>query len=450
MLEHDNIHGSGRLEFHDDLRFGCTFVLHQHYDGALFLDCDCSGGDVAASIRLAFSVRQRKPLIMLIGETRAGKSIRTVGPLQVSETNDSQYTFRATQVIVGDETLPPTEQRFILTNLSFPERGSQDIPDPVRINIHALGKLITVVLEPHEEYWSRERVQRQHGLTAPTAILTVASVGSIAETSEVVKRLCIALSIVQGHKINWITHECYNADHESCFKSLEDRVTKGPSSLALNRLCAKDRRLPMTAVQDCYTRVSEIEERYSWERVLEVWLEARSNSGYLETRALKFVVALEALRTITLRREPRQPLVAASEWDTFLTYLIPIARSYLTEDLKLKQDQVNRITAREVWKSLNGRSFRSDILATFKILGVKEDNRAIELFVNSRNKLIHEGAFRCQSEPQLVALESDAPKSPIAEYVFIASFVDRVIMQTAGLQRYLSTTPDPSVKLNDS
>jgi len=44
------------------------------------------------------------------------------------------------------------------------------------------------------------------------------------------------------------------------------------------------------------------EEEYAWNGpVLEVWLDARTDADYLETRALKFVAVIEALRTIVLR-----------------------------------------------------------------------------------------------------------------------------------------------------
>jgi hypothetical protein len=61
------------------------------------------------------------------------------------------------------------------------------------------------------------------------------------------------------------------------------------------------------------------------------------------------------------------------------------------------------------------------------------EGQTIELFVNCRNKLIHEGEFRCIAEPDAVAAERNAAKTPLAEYLFIAGFVDRVILQMCGV-----------------
>ena len=88
---------------------------------------------------------------------------------------------------------------------------------------------------------------------------------------------------------------------------------------------------------------------------------------------------------------------------------------------------------------MNRKSFRADIIATFKLLGIQEHRRQIELFVACRNKIIHEGRFRCQAEPERVAAELDAPKNPSEEYDFLASFVDVVILQLFGLQSTLAS-----------
>src|ERR1017187_416183 len=439
MLEHDKIEGNGCLELLDDLRIECTFTLHQHFDGALFLRCNCN--DPAARFRLWAS--RGKPLGRLVGITMDGQIIRNAGPLRISEINTTDCTLRASSVIVGDETSTPTEQQFTLTNVCFPETASHDMPDHVRLTIPTDPEPVSIVLEPHDEYQERERFQRRHGLTVPTAILRVSSRASLSETSDLVGRLCTALSIVQGHKINWITHECRDQNQFSCYRNMADRVTKLPSWLALNRLSGNSLRLPLAAAQDCYTRVCQLEDQYSWNGpVLEVWLEARSNADYIQTRSLKLVTVIEALRTITLRSQPLQPRLEPSAWDAFLGYIIPVTRYYLTDHLKISQERVDAMTTPERWRPMNRPSFRSEINAAFKALGVRESRRNIELFVNSRNKLIHEGTFRCQSEPAIVAAESDAPQTPVDEHFFIASFVDRVIMQAVGLQTYLNTNPE--------
>jgi len=52
-------------------------------------------------------------------------------------------------------------------------------------------------------------------------------------------------------------------------------------------------RLPLVAAGECFAKVRELQEKYAWHGpVLEVWLEARTDADYLETRALKLVIVL--------------------------------------------------------------------------------------------------------------------------------------------------------------
>jgi len=122
-----------------------------------------------------------------------------------------------------------------------------------------------------------------------------------------------------------------------------------------------------------------------------------------------------------------------------MAHIVPITREFLTDHLNCSNDLVRALTESRKWEELNRKSFRADIVATFRRFGVQESRCNIEIFVSSRNKLIHEGRFRCQAAPEDVASEQDAPQTASREYAFIASFVDRTILQIFGLQEHLVT-----------
>jgi hypothetical protein len=434
MLLNDEITGSGHLELHDGTSLECSFRLHQYFDGALLLSCTC--GDPLSGFRLLASMGAS--VRRLCGQTTGGQPVRTDGPLDTIAISGQEVTFRASCLTIGELSSESVDHRFLLTNIALPGATSGTMPTPVTLRIPTTPHPTIVVLRPHPDYQSRERLQRHHKLPSPTAILTVSSTGTLDDTADFAGHLCSALSIVQGHKINWITHETMDRSGATCYKSLHNRATKRSSGLALDCISGNDRRLPLTAAQDCHQKVREMQAEYGWNGpVLEVWLEARTDADYLETRALKFVTVVEALRTLILRNQPRRSHLSPSAWQSFLDYMIPTARFFLTAALKSNKQQVDAMTTPKRWESLNRTSFRSEITTAFKRIGVKEHSRAIELFVNSRNKLIHEGVFRCTSTPAAVKAEGDAPQDPVGEYLFIASFVDRVIMQAVGLHTYL-------------
>jgi len=434
MYVNDEIAGNGHIELHDGTSIECSLTLCQHFDGALFLSCTCN--DPLSGFRLWPSMS--KPVRRLTGQTTDGQPVATAGPIHTTAINGQEVTFSASCLTIGELSSQPTDHHFLLTNIVFPGAPSGTMPAPITLTVPTTPHPTIGVLRPHPDYQSRERLQRHHKLPTPTAILTVSSTDTLGDIADFAGHLCSALSIVQGHKTNWITHEVTDRSGATCYKSLHDRITKRSSGLALDCISGNDRRLPLTAAQDCCQKVREMQAEYGWNGpVLEVWLEARTDADYLETRALKFVTVVEALRTIILRKQPPRSHLSPRAWQSFLEYMIPTARFFLTAAIKANKQQVAAMTAPTRWEPLNRTSFRSEITAAFNKIGVKEDSRAIELFVISRNKLIHEGVFRCTSTPDAVKAEGDAPQDPTAEYLFIASFVDRVIMQAVGLRSYL-------------
>jgi len=100
--------------------------------------------------------------------------------------------------------------------------------------------------------------------------------------------------------------------------------------------------------------------------------------------------------------------------------------------MRLGKDQTSVLTNPQKWETLNRRSFGSDLAATFKHLNLTAPRRT-EQFVACRNKLIHEGTFRCSAEPATVTQDPSAPQTPTDEYLFIAGYVDSIIMQLFGV-----------------
>lgn len=109
------------------------------------------------------------------------------------------------------------------------------------------------------------------------------------------------------------------------------------------------------------------------------------------------MIVIEALRTSVLRNEVRSTVLGQPEWEAFKGHILPLAENYLKSDLGVDKEAVKTIVSPDRWEQLNRKSFRSQINAAFSKLGIEEAPQSIELFIVSRNKLIHEGCFRCNS-----------------------------------------------------
>lgn len=422
--------GRGILELEDGARLDCSFALQQYGDGKLVLDCVCD--DPSSGWQLFAS----NSLKSIQGQTEDGQYLASHGRITWLQLDGHRCTLRAQTLVLGDGSLRSAAHRFTLTNMIFPDSERNCLPRPVTLVVGGLP----VTVHPVEQYVERVAVLQSMRSVHATAWLSIDGSLTPTEAIQVASDISYSLSIVQGHKVNWIDHAGLDVLQRPIWCSLEDRVTKNYTSLPVNRFDGNHRPLPLAASSTCYPKVRELEERYKWGgRVIDAWLDARAEGDYIEARALKFVVVLETLRSIALRDQPPRRHLAEPQWSAFMAHMVPAAREFLANQLECSRDLQSALTNPRKWEDLNRKSFRADIVATFRLLGIQESQRNIELFVSCRNKIIHEGRFRCQAESESVASETDAPKKPSEEYLFLASFVDRAILQVFGLQEYLGS-----------
>jgi hypothetical protein len=356
--------------------------------------------------------------------------IKSNGPLNYLDIDGTQCTFKLREAIVGTTEHPIARQEFILTNLVFPH----DTKAPILLEA-AFTESDTVQLQLNAlpDYEDRERRMRYTKEAQPSARL---SIPALAE--DLAADVCYALSIMHGQKIQWIAVHGYDVDGRIVWQRLQSKITKPYTALSLNYERTGREVVPFTAFADCFVQVRKYRQKYAWNsKIIDAWLDARIETDYLEARALKYLVIIETLRSIVLRNQPRHHLDEA-KWQEYLTYALPHLHRHLTDELHVSKDTAGVLTNPDKWKDLNRRSFRSDMNATFKQLYVKEASTDVERFIASRNKIIHEGTFRCNVDPEAVAADPDTPQNPTAEYFFLASFVDRVVMQIFGLQAHLA------------
>lgn len=432
MQLHYQCSGEGKLLFPDSGELSCHFEVRQYCTGRLSVACSWNDEDPISDHR-RFS---RAPPLRLIGQSDRGEPVETDGELSTISTSPFSADFVLRSLQVGDQPSGPCIYEYALTNIDFPGSGTGSLPLPVRLEIEISEEVSSVLveLEPVPGYRELHEQQRLHKFPVPTAILRLRPESQVGDVVALVNRLCIALSVVQGQKISWIAQFMTDIESGSLCKSFHYRVTKPTSGMALNQSGENYERVPLKAVEQCYQKIQDMEREYEWiGPVLEVWLESRTDDGYIQTRSLKLVVVMEALRTAVMRKMSARRHLTDTQWSFFLKYIIPDARSYLLADSTVSKSALEAITNEVRWEQINRKSFRSDLQFLLKRLDVNESRRQIELFAKSRNKLVHEGNFRCISEPDAVCGEPDAPQDPVEEFMFLAGFVDRVVMRIAGL-----------------
>src|SRR5205814_2250842 len=156
-------------------------------------------------------------------------------------------------------------------NLIFDNPEGNCLPHPVRLVLDGLS----VKLDPVEAYGQRVSIVRSLRTVHGTAWLSVDGSFTPAEAIQVASDICYALSIVQGHKVNWIEQVALDGLGRPIWRSLKDRVTKDYTALPLDCYNGKNRLLPLSAATSCYARIRELEQTYMWGgRNIDSWLDA--------------------------------------------------------------------------------------------------------------------------------------------------------------------------------
>jgi hypothetical protein len=422
MAIHTTEHGSGGIHLGTDVVISCSFVLEQHGDGALYVRFTCN--DPLAGFH--FLTRQ---VTRVAGVTEEGLSVLTGGPHHLRELDGKNGTLMVAYVQVGLAQVPAAEHTFTLTNLIFP--SSSKSPEGVALTPDDID---VILLRPLPDYDQRLDAGESSRHAMATATASITSTIGIEDLRLRMTDLCYALSIAQGHKVNWITHTASNKG-VIVWRYLQNSVTRDWSSLPLDFQAGNDRRLPLVAAEAAYPYVRQRREEYQWNGpLIDAWLASRTDNDYINGRALKFVVVIETLRAIILRDKPTATIIPASEWERTLDYILPQLEFFLHANLHLDEATTARLVHRGKWKSHNNASFRDEINHTFQLLNIIESPEAIQTFVESRNSLVHRGSFACTKKG------TASSEAQTQEFLRIARFVDRVIMQIFGLRAYIKQT----------
>jgi hypothetical protein len=174
------------------------FRIEQDTSGRTFLYCE-------RSVQLAFRAGFRN-LASFQGQTTGGHTVLTHGGLGEYIDTPKEFCFIVRNVEEG-QTMPDGQIHDLsLTNLRFQTDGSGFIAFTVPWD----GATIPVRLIPRRNYQERIRQLTKTQGIVPTATLRFHAAGLTGQAlSEFITDLCLALSIVQGRKVNWIYRATY-------------------------------------------------------------------------------------------------------------------------------------------------------------------------------------------------------------------------------------------------
>ena len=274
---------------------------------------------------------------------------------------------------------------------------------------------------------SEKRVQTLKDVLV-TAELEVARVRDLRSPEEIVDEVCYLLSLAQGTKIQWVYRGDFDTTDQRLLRTGFSRITKPYSPL-----CVIDYLRP--GHTDDYLAASLllfIERKDAWalNRLFDAYLDAKSETDFLEMRGVKLAVAVEMLKASFFHATgQREYLMQLTDFQKLIRRLQKAVRPEImmalirTADRKLLYSNC---------QSLSRVPFRAILEELCRYLSLRIDDKDIALFVRSRDSLIHQGLFltqTCEPSRSLVGLPF---RNPHQEFFWLLHFIDRLFLRLVG------------------
>lgn len=279
-----------------------------------------------------------------------------------------------------------------------------------------------VVADPVSDYDDViRRIKAQKGISVTCEVVAKPSMSmELREVTSKLDELCCLLSLARGTKINWINVEECTGDRHPHGIILKNSVTWPFSPLALI-----DPRNPQDTplfIGKVYPTYLALRDSYNLDIAIELYLDAKRETAYLQTRALAAVVLLDFLQGKYASRHGLNKIVSgfSKKKGEFRGYLKKLIMSLFPD---IKDGDLNEML--EKTSELNRRSYLNilKLWAHDLKLDISEDE--LSEVKSTRNALVHSAKFK-----------SDDSKGKQREYFWLIRLIDQVFLKLLGYKGY--------------
>jgi len=303
----------------------------------------------------------------------------------------------------------PQTLRFGLANLSFtPIETVSGFPGGVlSFRLNTGTNTYKLVLDPVSDYNERiDKVKVTKGVDVTCeAVVNLGDGQTIEELEQVVDNLCYILSVACGTKINWVYRDIYSSDSLSLRRLHATRVTKPYTPLSI--IDPRNPHETRAFVEQVYPVYIKKKDSYRLHRgTIDAYLNAKQEADFLEMRGLKMVVAMEMM-----------------VWD-------------IRRLLGINEEILHKSEFRKLRIKLKRRSFRDMVeeITSPDHISLPLSDDELELFVRSRNSLVHKGDLYCNTANNRDRVTCPPKQTPADEYFFLTNILDRMFLKILGYQ----------------
>ena len=435
--------GHGTLTFEDGNKFDCQFEAGQLTNGEVLLLCDFLPPLPTCLSISATKFEGTTSEGFRICATKAFTELSYLPDIPIDRSSGVWAAFYIREVTVQ---MAEDERRqflhFGITNFDFigtePTRRSDNLfYRTLPLDLQSDSRSTRLLIKPLDQYEKiMRRVQTLKSIDVPCEVIAeIPADGDVAVVTEVVDDLCYILSVARGTKIQWVYCDSYNAVGSLVSRKHCSRITKPYCPLTIIHLVSSGGRETKTFIEQTYKAYVAKRESYKLSKgTIDAYLDAKAEADYLEMRGIKLAVAMEILKAVFIELPDapmKEYIIEDKKFKELSPYLCKAMDEFLQAE-KIDRDSRKAMCNNKKVLELNRRSFAYFLKKLCRHIDLRIGEDDIKLFVQCRNKLVHDGRFYCAIATPDEQNECKPLPSKSHEYRFLVNFLDRVFLKLLG------------------
>jgi hypothetical protein len=248
-----------------------------------------------------------------------------------------------------------------------------------------------------------------------------------------VNDLGVVLSVMRGTKVVWVYRHDYS-ENQIVHTTHRSSIVKAYSPWAPIRGDYEHRAASAAFLPKGLEALSMSPVLKADRAVVDAYRDAKVEHDFLETRAGKVALAIEKLKHTFLRSgaaEVDEYVVPDATFRPLAADIVKAMRPIL-EQAGIPESKAALIASEGKARGLNRMAFRGILKALCRLASLTVPSREIELFIMCRDYLVHTGQFYCQGATDEERANVPPPATPLEEFCFLISFLDRVFLKLFG------------------
>lgn len=354
-----------------------------------------------------------------------------------------KFDFSVKDLVVSTDV--EEDSRFIVfevTNCEFGDKYNCVLP----LNIKGVKRLTIRKNENYEDVFKFLRLTKGTRITCEILI----ELDKYTENfEEIVIDLCDIISIALGTKVQWIYYYACNSNGKKVLWKHESRVTK--PYISNNIIDFYDNETLKQFIESSYVALARKSHMLrngekTAKPLINAYLAAKEDNDYLEGRGLRLVVLMEMLKDsfIMSSKSVTQNIIKEEHFEKaklkIKEELIQVIGDSIDQENEEKSKQDREKLKEKIQEKMfakisdiNRVSFKEVLQSLCDSIKLQVTNDYLQSVVDSRNKLIHEGKFLCESD-KIRNKYKNIEKYPqfrdsTYEYYFLMNFIDKCFLK---------------------